>query len=436
MKPEKDRAGLERLLGGADMAWLLARVRARIPSAGGERLSGVVVLAEPSAEQRRAVSRLVGPSRRDSTSLRVDLGAVEEVMRRGPWPAGLADAVEALTGPVLDRRALRESESARWAAARDVLLPSAQRFDGLTEWWVRWTGLGGLKRAARAESGRLAGEVSAHVGSELATSLAAVLDALPVDSEPLGVLARRVLGDAHALDAARPLGRLAQAVVGAAYGFSDPANLPARDAWAAAGVVLSSVSSTVVCLGVGGSGTARAPQASATATMLEAMRTARMPLVLTLDQVRSGGVVPLSADEMVHVCENPTIVEVVAGRWAQATTAAVPILVCTYGQPSTAVVHLLRTLTSAGAECRYHGDFDWGGLRIASALARHVEWTPWRFTTADYLAAVAAGHPSRQLTGSPAESGWDPALAETMAATGEVVEEEAVADLLAADLLG
>jgi hypothetical protein len=89
------------------------------------------------------------------------------------------------------------------------------------------------------------------------------------------------------------------------------------------------------------------------------MRTARVPLVLTLDQVRSGGVPALPLDRVIHVCENPTIVEVVAERWGRsAATAAAPVLICTSGQPSTAVVDLLTILTANSAECRYHGDFD------------------------------------------------------------------------------
>lgn len=428
------RADLERLLGGPATSWLVERVRARIPAAAGQPLTGVVALASPSAEQRAAVARLVGAPRRSSASLRVDLALVEEMLRRGPWPAGLADAVQALTGPVVDRRLLREQETAAWTAARDVLLPAVEGFDGLADWWVGWCAGGGLKRAVRAEATRRGVSLSAQVGAGLAGSLAAVLDELPADGEPLGVLARRVLGDAHALDTDRPLGRMAQATVAAAYGIEDGAS--ARNVWAAGGVVLSSVSSTVVCLGVPGAAGVLAEPGRATATMLSAMRAARMPLVLTLDQVRSDGVAPLPAAGVVHVCENPSVVEVVADRWARSAAATAPVLVCTYGQPSLAVVDLVRALMRDGAPCRYHGDFDWGGLRIAQALARQVAWTPWRFRSADYLAAVAGGLPARELRGAPADAPWDPDLARAMTESGLVVEEEAVAELLADDLLG
>lgn len=444
-----DRAALDRLLGVSEMAWLVDRVRARIPAAQGESLTGVVRLHEPSAEQRAAAVRLVGRPRRTGSALSVDLAVVEEILRRGPWPAGLADAVEALTGPVIDRRAARESEAAAWESARDRLIDAADRFPGLRDWWDAWCAAGGLKRSARAEALRSAHIPSPLIAEDLVRGVASVLEVLPAAGEPLAVLARRMVGDAHGLDASRPLGRLAAAVVGAAFAPEAAASgrgSSARDAWAAAGVVLSNVASTVLCLGVPGASTAGIEGASgsprtATSTSLEAMRAARMPLLLTLDQVRSGGVRTLQRSSVVHVCENPTVVEVVAERWARATPSAsspgvaAPVLVCTGGQPSTAVLELLRVLTGDGAECRYHGDCDWAGLRIARSLSTHVAWVPWRYTAADYLAAVQVGAPSRDLVGSPAESPWDPGLATAMESCGLAVEEEAMADLLAADVL-
>jgi uncharacterized protein (TIGR02679 family) len=148
------------------------------------------------------------------------------------------------------------------------------------------------------------------------------------------------------------------------------------------------------------------------------------------------------------------VVEVVADRWARTTPVSAtsdttasgtatsgpfdvghPVLVCTSGQPSTAVVELLKILAADGAECRYHGDFDWAGLRIARSLGSQLAWVPWRYSAADYRAAVQDGGPSLGLTGSPAESPWCPQLSAAMAELGHAVEEEAVADLLAADVL-
>lgn len=456
-----DRTAVDRLLGVPEMAWLLTRVRGRVASSAGSTLTGVVRLARPSDAQRAAAARLVGRPRRTGSSLRVELADVEAILRRGPWPAGLVDAVETLTGPILDQAAERERMAAAWSQAAAGLRDPVARFDGLGDWWEQWCASGGLKRAARAEAARMAVPVDPSVGADLAELAAAVLEVLPSAGEPLAMLARRITGDAHALDASRPLGRLTAAAVEAAFARGAPSS---RDAWAAAGVVLSTVASTVLCLGVPGASAATgvagvdgvdgvdgatrlggvdgvAPAggdsaARATASALEAMRAARMPMVLTLDHVRSGGLAALPEDRVIHICENPTVVEVVAQRWGRsATTAAAPVLVCTWGHPSTAVVDLLRVLTADGATCRYHGDFDWPGLQIAEALRQRTAWTPWRYSAGDYLAVVEADSVSRRLTGTPASSPWDPALAAAMAQQGLVVEEEAVAERLAADLV-
>ncbi|GAA1626726.1 TIGR02679 family protein [Georgenia ruanii] len=438
------QAALDRLLGVPEMAWLVARVRARILTAGDEPLRGVVQLNDPTDGQRAAVVRLVGRPKRAGSALRLDLAVVEEVLRRGPWPAGLADAVETLSGPVVDRAAERAREAAAWDAARDGLAPVLDRFPGLAEWWESWCATGGLKRAAGAEHARSAAASIPEVAADLVRRVVAVVEVLPATAQPLAILARKVVGDAHGLDASRPLGRLAAAVVRAAFlpGAAD-GEWSTRDVWAAAGVVMSNVASTALCLGVpgvdpvdtdGGDEKSR----TATAAALEAMLAARMPVVLTLDQVRSGGVRTLPRGIVIHVCENPTVVEVVAERWARAADLSGgvgPVLVCTSGQPSTAVIELLRTLAADGAEVRYHGDFDWAGLRIAWSLRTHVAWVPWRYTTADYREAVQNGRPALRLKGSPAQCPWDPELTAAMTECGLAVEEEAVANLLAADVL-
>jgi uncharacterized protein (TIGR02679 family) len=109
-------------------------------------------------------------------------------------------------------------------------------------------------------------------------------------------------------------------------------------------------------------------------------------------------------------------------------------MVCLQGQPSAAALTLLRGLSAQGAELLYHGDFDWGGVRIATALLRSVPWRPWRYTAAHYRAAVAGVAEASELTGPPAATPWDAALAVALAEHGVRVEEEAVLDDLLLDL--
>jgi uncharacterized protein (TIGR02679 family) len=130
----------------------------------------------------------------------------------------------------------------------------------------------------------------------------------------------------------------------------------------------------------------------------------------------------------VYVCENPAVLAAAADRHGAPSSP----LVCLQGQPSAAALTLLRHLADQGATLRYHGDFDWGGLRIAAALLTRVPWTPWRYTAVDYR--VAAGDRGVPLTGTPAASPWDPSLSEALAELGVRVEEEAVLDVLLADL--
>ena len=152
-----DRAALERLLGVPEMAWLLARVRSRIAASRGSSLTGVVQLDEPTDAQRSAAVRLVGRPRRPGATLRVDLADVEAILRRGPWPAGLADAVETLTGPVVDPAVERQRTATDWARAADDLRDAVADHPGLGDWWEGFCSTGGLKRAARDLSRLLRG---------------------------------------------------------------------------------------------------------------------------------------------------------------------------------------------------------------------------------------------------------------------------------------
>ena len=71
-------------------------------------------------------------------------------------------------------------------------------------------------------------------------------------------------------------------------------------------------------------------------------------------------------------------------------------LLCTEGQPSAAFHQLADAVVSGGGELRYHGDFDWPGLAIASSVMRRHGARPWRMGAADYLAGLRADARARQ----------------------------------------
>jgi uncharacterized protein (TIGR02679 family) len=152
------------------------------------------------------------------------------------------------------------------------------------------------------------------------------------------------------------------------------------------------------------------------------------PVRLTLRQLAGWDfAIPLLR---VRVCENPVVVAAAADRWG----ADCPPLVCLGGFPNHAVLTLLSRLAHQGAELLYHGDFDWDGLKIANRLLETVPFRPWRFTAADYRAALRTQGETAKLRARPVDAAWDPRLAPAMAEAGVAVEEEAVLGELLADL--
>jgi len=84
------------------------------------------------------------------------------------------------------------------------------------------------------------------------------------------------------------------------------------------------------------------------------------------------------------------------------------------------------TTRGRGAEFGYHGDFDWGGVRIACAVRHRVNWRPWRCDHQAYETAVSAAHslaPLAGLVGEPAATPWDPELAAGMRRRNHRIEE-------------
>ena len=370
-------------------------------------------------EQRRAVERLTGRAARSGASLSVSLTEVDRILRdSGAAPGGLAEAVTRLTGPHRDRTRERADLAAAWAAAFAPLDAAVDGRDDLARWreWLDATGV--VRRLApEPDQARL-----------LLAQVAAVLRRLPSPGVPIGRLAAECCGDAHALDDGRPAGTLALSAVRALAGLPFAAEAAAdsrRAAWAAVGVHLDDLSSLVLCLGLPGD------TRTALGRTLASCREVGQPAVLTLRQLRCH-------DEPLHVvrvriCENPVVVAAAADELG----ARCQPLVCVGGQPSAAGWRLLGLLAAGGAEFGYHGDFDWGGVRIARAVRHRVNWQPWRYDRQAYEAVVSAAHPLTPLSslvGEPAATPWDPELAAAMRRRNVRVEEELTLDALLRDL--
>lgn len=383
---------LHRLLGGDELAWLVTRVRKRLER--DEPLDIVVTLSNATEAQRQAVHRLLGRAPRPGRALSVSLPAVDDLLRRsGAHPDGLGSAVLELTGPLPESVDLETL----WDKAFEELNDPR-----LAEWALALRMSGQVKRLAPTP----------QAAADLLTTLNVVVGNLPSPGEPIGRFAARMTGDAHALDDDRPLATLALRAARTLSGLPEGSGAEwRREVWASVGLMRDELSTTVITLGLRGH------------QGLEAWL--GQPVHLTLRQLVRDP--PRLAALDVFVCENPVVVAAAADHLGPSC----PPLVCTSGQPSAAVMHLLRLIVSGSGTLRYHGDFDWGGIRIANVLHDRVPFTPWRFDTASYL---TAGDVGRLLTGAPVEARWDPTLAPTMSHAGRRIEEELVLDNLLDDL--
>ena len=408
---------LRRLLGGEPVAWLVRRARDRLEA--GRPLTGTVTLSGATLEQRRAVERMTGRAGRSGTSLSVSLAEVDRILRdSGTAPGGLAEAVTRLTGPLRDLGRERADLATAWSAAFASLNAAVDRREELSPWreWLDTTGV--VRRLApEPDQARL-----------LLAQVATVLLRLPSRGIPIGRLAAECCGDAHALDDGRPVGTLVLSAARALAGLPFAADGSAdsrRAAWAAVGVHLDELSSLALCLGLPGD------TRTALGRTLASCREAGQPAVLTLRQLRCHDE-PLRAARVL-ICENPVVVAAAADELG----ARCQPLVCVSGQPSAAGWRLLELLSVGGAVFGYHGDFDWGGVRIAKAVRHRVNWRPWRYDHQAYQAAVSAAHPLAPLAGlagEPAATPWDWELAAVMRHHNLRIEEELTLDALLQDL--
>jgi len=410
-----DEARLRRLLGGEDAAWLLDRVRRRLEF--GKPVTGTVTLADADREQRRAVERLLGRRARSGASLTVSLDEVDAVLRAsGAAPDGLASAARVLLGEVPDRVAAVAEETAAWSVACAPLEELIGRRPALASWrtWLDATGM--LRRSAPSPADATA----------LVEALVRVLDAVPSTGVALGRLAAATTGDAHALDDGRSLSTLSLSAVRVLAGATpagDGSAAERRAAWAAVGVHRDELSSSVLCAGLPGG------VATTVGRMVALASEAGEPCVLTLRQLGRDQPDLGAGGGLVRVCENP----IVLACAADALGSACPPLVCLSGHPSSAALRLLTLLVADGAHLAYHGDFDWGGIRIANALGERFTWRPWRFDAPAYrsaLTSVTGG----ALTGRPVDAMWDPDLRGALEQHGVHVQEELVLPELIADL--
>lgn len=418
---------LQRLLGGPELASIRQRLRRHFERAEAGTAAARVRLDDLDAAAHRALCQLTGRPSRPARSMTLDIADLDERLRAACLAESLRDALERLDGPVIPHARLRRELQSRWLA-----LAAGAEVGPLLRAWLDDSpaALALLKRLGR----------DPDRAAQLLVAADAVLGRLPAEGLPRSQLAAETLGDAHALDAGRPVATMVLAawrwherVVGAeAERDGDPAaeatqtgegkgepDERLREVWARAGILVSELARPVLFLNL------PVPTAGRYAWI------PGEPGYLSLRQLlRQPRVWPV-AGRPVYVCENPDIVAIAADRLG----AACAPLVCTDGMPAAAQRILLDQLAAAGAHLRYHGDYDWPGIGIGNFVMRTWKASPWRFGAAEYLAAVERAAPRpRDLDAARVESAWDAGLGAAMAEHGLAIAEEAVVASLLDDL--
>lgn len=394
---------------------LLAAARRSMESSGGS-LDKSVTLASPDDDERKVIIGITGKYR-DPASKKVTVSLAElDAAVREAGAGSLADLLAAYGGtPLRNRPAERQRVAAGVAAAGRVTQASTLASQ---QWYAAWAG------ELRAD-GMLTRLVNSGEASRVAQAVA-VLEAMRELREPvlLQALAAEVTGDAHALDAGRALSTLVLRALALRRGCGRPVSAEdRRDLWDAFDVIVDDLASRVLVLGLRGKGTGLGEWLSGAAAL-------GVPFYVTLQQLVA---MPVEFGALeVHVCENPGVLRAAAGSLG----ASCRPLACTEGRPSTAFHRLAAAITASGGRLRYHGDFDWPGISIATSVMTRHDAAPWRMSAADYRRGVRADGDCVPLSGPPQPTPWDEQLAAAMTQAGCAVYEESVAAALLADLAG
>ncbi|MGH2697863.1 MAG: TIGR02679 family protein [Actinomycetota bacterium] len=400
------------LLNSPELSRVFDGARRRLEQTGS--LSASFTLDDPDDAERRAIGRLLGARPPTGRAVRVSLERLDAALTSSRFGIGLIEALELAGGPIPDRRAARlaaaQAKDALWEGLAGHPAPEVR--PELVGWLLRLRSSGLASRLAQGRE------------SELVAAALEIVGSLPRSGDRLNVVAASATGDAHALDRGTPLGALVVNALAHLSELRTPSTAAdRRTLWASFGVVCDELSCDVLTLGLD-------PMPKGASSPLHAMKANGQPLRLTLRH--------LATDKMsftpstVFVCENPVVV----AEAADALRSSTPPIVCTEGIPNTAALLLLKQMSESDCRFAFHGDFDWGGMRIFNHLRRNLREhiTPWRFGHDHYLQALDRLDAISKLESIPTETDWDPLLRETMIDQGLAVFEEQVLDDLIRDL--
>jgi uncharacterized protein (TIGR02679 family) len=400
------------LLGGPALSALRKRLRLRFEQAQTEGIVDSFRIDRLSEVEYDALAQLQGLPSRLAQSISVDVAFIDTALRNAGIALSLKDALERLDGPIVHIRTARIRTATAWAETISVCT-----HDGLTAFLGTVRGLALLKRLSKQSPAN---------ATHMIQCACAVLHRLPAGGVPRALLAAESLGTPHALDQGQPVATLVLSVWRTA---ADPLvrNIEdlqgqeesVRDTWARAGVLVNELARPALFLNLPMVADAVSGPATGEPDYLSLRTLLRAPPTW------------LVAGRDVFVCENPNLLAIVADRLGVCSAP----LVCTDGMPSAAQQVLLTQLARAGANLRYHGDFDWPGIRIGNFVQQSFGARPWRFSAPDYIAAVQTAWSVRhKLEGAEADALWDNSLTTAMRKYQLLISEENVVDQLLQDL--
>ena len=195
MSGVQDLPRLRALLGLDAWKWWRDRVRAALEA--GRPIPATITHQKPTEAEREAANRLLGTPG-VLGPVRIRSAELEVMLRDAAIAEGLASCVVALDGPLVDRVARRDAGVAAWNAVygdANTMLAQLCTSANLRE--ILTSGL--LKRLAANQP------QDAHLLIAQAAGVMTRLQARP--SMHLAELAAVAIGDAHALDRDRALGR-------------------------------------------------------------------------------------------------------------------------------------------------------------------------------------------------------------------------------------
>ena len=390
-----------------DLSWIPERLRQRIER--GQSLSGVLSLVGPSDAQRSAIDSLMGRRGTRGQSLSVQVESLKSLT----GVDDVSDIVRACYGAVTNQKAIRDQRDRAW---EKVITESLDCLRG-DEIGLNWVGSlrdGSLKRTSKNDL---------NAARRLMECALSCWQSLPYSGITLAELGVELTGDAHALDRGAPLSSIMARALKHRCGIdANESAVCRREAWEVVGVVVDRLSAPALTFNL------EAAPSSLLDGVLRGYRELQHPAYLTFQNLEGENpFIPLP-DSMrcVYVVENPSLVEVAS---TQLGSTCAP-LICTEGQPSSAVKRLMRLLSEAGSKLMVRADFDWSGLRIVEQLLSIPNTEPWRMDVVTFTSVDGA----IPLSGSELSTLWCDDLKRAMLESGRAVFEEQLVSILLPDL--